>query len=120
MEQGKYEEALQRHIWYFNHALDYDQGQTGVRLSFALSQWVELGRRYPKAKQALLEIRDHDSQLLASGQGYAKLFMDVNAINNYLGQEDATLALFKNMNETDPKLASECYYYAEDLLPKKR
>jgi len=119
MEQGKYEEALQRHIWYFNHALEYDQGQTGVRLSFALSQWVELGRRYPKAKQALLEIRDRDTQLLASGQGYANLFMDVNSINNYLGQEDATLALFKTMYETDPKLASECYYYAEDLLLKK-
>lgn len=119
MEQGKYEEALQRLIWYFNHALEYDQGQTGVRLSFALSQWVELGRRYPKAKQALLEIRDRDAQLLASGQGYAKMFMDVNSINNYLGQEDATLALFKQMYENDPKLAGECFYYAEDLLLKK-
>jgi tetratricopeptide (TPR) repeat protein len=119
MEQGKYEEALQRHLWYFNHALEYDQGQTGVRLSFALSQWVELGRRYPKAKQALLEIRDHDAQLLASGQGYVQLFSDVNSINNYLGQDDATLALFKTMYQNDPKLAGECFYYAEDLLLKK-
>ena len=119
MEQGQYEEALQRHLWYFNHALEYDPGQTGVRLSFALSQWVELGRRYPKAKLALLEIRDHDAQLLASGQGYARLFQDVDAINNYLGQEDATLALFKTMYANDPKLASECFYYAENLLLKK-
>jgi serine/threonine protein kinase/tetratricopeptide (TPR) repeat protein len=119
MEQGQYEEALQRHLWYFNHALEYDQGQTGVRLSFALSQWVELGRRYPKAKAALLEIRDHDAQRLASGQGYANLFSDVHSINRYLGQDDATLALFKRMRETDPKLAGECYYYAEDLLLQK-
>jgi hypothetical protein len=44
--------------------------------------------------------------------------MDVNSINNYLGQEDATLALFKTMYENDPKLAGECFYYAEDLLLK--
>ena len=116
MEQGKYEDALQRHLWYFNHALEYDQGQTGVRLSFALSQWVELGRRYPKAKQALVEIRDRDTQLLASGQGYANLFSDVNSINNYLGQDDATLALFKTMYQTDNRLAKECYFWAENLL----
>jgi serine/threonine protein kinase/uncharacterized membrane protein len=119
MEQGQYEEALQRHLWYFNHALEYDQGQTGVRLSFALSQWVELGRRYPKAEAALLDIRDRDAQRLASGQGYANLFSDVHSINRYLGQDDATLALFKRMRETDPKLAGECYYYAEDLLLQK-
>jgi hypothetical protein len=119
MERHQYEDALQRHIWYFNHALEYDQGQTGVRLSFALSQWVELGRRYPKAKAALLEIRDRDAQRLASGQGYADLFSDVHSINRYLGQDDATLALFKRMRETDLKLAGECYYYAEDLLLQK-
>jgi tetratricopeptide (TPR) repeat protein/predicted Ser/Thr protein kinase len=116
MEQGKYEDSLQRHLWYFNHALEYDQGQTGVRLSFALSQWVELGRRYPKAKQALLEIRDRDTQLLASGQGYANLFSDVNSINNYLGQDDATVALFKTIYQTDNRLAKECYFWAENLL----
>ena len=26
MDEGKYEEALQRQIWYFDHALEYDQG----------------------------------------------------------------------------------------------
>jgi serine/threonine protein kinase/type II secretory pathway pseudopilin PulG len=119
MERGQYEDALQRHLWYFNHALEYDQGQTGVRLSFALSEWVELGRRYPKAKLALLEIRDHETQLLANGQGYASLFSDVHSINDYLGQNDATCALFKAIYLRDKKLAGQCYYYAEDLLMDK-
>jgi Bacterial Ig-like domain len=116
MDQGKYEEALQRQIWYFNHALEFDPAQTGVRLSFALAQWVELGRRYPRAKQALLEIRDRDTQRLVAGNGFANLFSDVNSINNYLGQEDATLALFKTIYQTDNRLAKECYFYAENLL----
>jgi serine/threonine protein kinase len=116
---GHYEEALQHHIWYHNHALEFDQGQTGVRLSFALSQWVELGRRYPKAKQALIEIRDHDTQKLAGGEGYFNLFMDVSSINRELQDEDATYTLFKTIQAKDPKLAQQCYYSIEDLLVRK-
>jgi serine/threonine protein kinase len=119
MNKGDYEAALQRQIWYFNHALEYDQGQTGVRLSFALSQWVELGRRYPRAKQALLEIRDRDTQQLAAGQGYANLFTDMQAINRELQDEDATYALFKIIREKDPQLAGQCYFWVESLLVSK-
>jgi hypothetical protein len=119
MEQGQYEDALQRHLWYFNHALEYDEGQTGVRLPFALSQWAELGRRYPKVKQALLETRDRDTQQLATGQGYANLFADVQAINRELQDEDATYALFKIIREKDPQLAGQCCFWVESLLVAK-
>ncbi len=119
MEQGLYEESLQRHIWYFNHALQYDQGQTGVRLSFALSSWVELGRRYPKARAALVETRDQDTRLLAAGQGYANLFADVSSINRCLGDDEATYELFTTLREKDPQLAGQCYFWIEGLLVAK-
>jgi hypothetical protein len=119
MEQSRYEDALQRHLWYFNHALEYDQAQTGVRLSFALSQWVELGRRYPKAKEALTEIRDRDARLLAEGKGYADLFTDAQAINRELQDENATYELFKTIREKDPQLAGQCYFWVESLLVAK-
>src|SRR4051812_22582627 len=51
--EGKYQQALERHIWYHENALKYDQAQFGVRLSFALSDWAELGKVYPPAKVAL-------------------------------------------------------------------
>ena len=119
MNQGRYEEALQRHIWYFNHALEYNPGLTGVRLSFALSNWVELARRYPKAMQALTEIRDRNTKKLVEGNGYSDLFSEVNSINGYLNQDDATYALFKTLDANDPKLAQQCYFYAESLLAQK-
>ena len=119
MEQGRYEDALQRHLWYFNHALEYDQGQTGVRLSFALSQWVELGRRYPKAKEALIEIRNRDARMLVEGKGYANLFTDVQAINRELQDENVTYELFKTIREKDPQLAGQCYFWVESLLVAK-
>jgi serine/threonine protein kinase/tetratricopeptide (TPR) repeat protein len=120
MNRQAYEESLQRHIWYHNHEAEYgDSYQKVVRVTSAISDWVELGRRYPKAKQALIEIRDQDTRKLADGRGYADLFTDVNAINHELQDDDATYALFKTIREKDPQLAGQCYFWVESLLVAK-
>jgi predicted Ser/Thr protein kinase len=118
MNRGQYEEALQREIWYFNHSR-FKPGQGGVRLSFALSDWIELGRRYPKAKQALIEIRDRGTYEIKAGRGYSELFSEVQAINHELQDDDATYALFLTMRTNDPQLAGQCYIYMENSLVAK-
>ena len=117
--EGSYEEALQHFLWYFNHTRN-DPGQAGVRLSFALSDWVELGRRYPKAKKALTEIRDADARLLAEGKGYFQLFQEVSGINQYLEEEKLTLDLFATLESHDRQLAGKCYPIVQGLLVQKR
>jgi serine/threonine protein kinase len=119
MSKGAYEEALQRHIWYHNHALQIDPAQTGVLLSFALSDWMELGRRFPKAKQALIEIRDHKTREIAEGRGYSELVQEVQSLNSVLQDDEATYALFQTMRKKDPKLAEQSYFYLEPLLVSK-
>jgi len=106
--RGRYEESLQRHLWFHQHASEIDPAYKAVRLSFALSDWTELARRYPKAKQALIEIRDHKTRELAAGRGHFDLFMDVASINQHLQEEAATLALFKLIEQSDPQLARQC------------
>ncbi len=118
MNQGHYKEALQREIWYFNHSRS-EPGQGGVRLSFALADWIELGRRYPKAKQALIEIRDRETHEIEVGRGYSELFSEVQAINHELQDDDATYALFLTMRTNDPQLAGQCYIYMENSLVAK-
>ena len=117
---GQYEQALQRYLWHFNHAQEYgDNWQNAVRLTSELSEWEELGRRYPKAKQALIEIRDNKMREIVEGRGYAAIFEDVEAINRNLRDEDATYALFKTVRESDPRLADQCYHCLQDLLMAK-
>ena len=118
MKQGHYEEALQRQIWYFNHALEYGEVDP-VRLSFGITDWDELGQHYPKAKEALVEIRDRDTQKLIEGSGNSDLFSEVDAINSLLDQDDATYILFKSLDMKNPALAQPCYFYAENLLVQK-
>jgi hypothetical protein len=71
MLKGQYEDALQRRIWHYNHALETaDSYQRIVRLSTSFIEWAELGRRYPKARQVLIGIRDRDAERFSAGNGY--------------------------------------------------
>ena len=115
MDEGKYEEALQKHIWYHNHALDKGNAQYGVRLSFALSDWVALGKKYPKAREALLDIRDDKTSILMDGFGSKGLFDDVASINNKYGEDAKTFSLFKELDRSRPVLARECWIIVKDI-----
>jgi serine/threonine protein kinase/tetratricopeptide (TPR) repeat protein len=117
MAKTRFAEALARYLWFHNHAEELgDSYQKVVRLTSALSDWVELGRRYPKAREALLEIRDTKTRAFAEGRGYADLFHDVASINNSLQDHEATLKLFKEIEQRDPALARQCYFYVESVL----
>ena len=110
---GQYEDALQRLLAF------HDQYKASGSLIPLLANWVELGRRFPKAKAALIEIRDHDVGEFAAGRGYSDLFSEVNSINGCLNQDEATYALFKTIRAQDPQLAQQCYFYVESLLVAK-
>jgi hypothetical protein len=113
---GKYEEALQKHIWYHKHALEIDYGQYGVRLSFALSYWVDLGKKYPPALKSLKEIRDEDCARLTAGEQNRDLFHDIVAINEEVGESAATVGLFKKLDAAEPTFASSVAELADKSL----
>jgi len=118
MNQGRFDEALQRHIWYFNHALEYGESNP-VRLSFGLMGWGELARRYPPARQALIDIRNRDAQLFSNGGGCFNLFLEVTNVNRTLREDDATVALFNSVRKKNAAVAKQCYFAAETLLVSK-
>jgi tetratricopeptide (TPR) repeat protein len=113
---GKFEEALQKHIWFHNHALEVDPAYYGVRLSFALADWVELGRKYPPALTALQKIRDEKTSRLVNGLANRDLFHDVESINEYLDESAATVALFKKIEGKQPDFAASVYDLADEAL----
>jgi len=114
-EDGKYEEALQKHIW-FHEESKKSPGMGGVRLSFALYSWIKLSEKYPPAKRALVDIRDKNEKALLDGTGDFSNFHDLSAINKHLKEEDKTYKSFKALHDKYPKIARRCYQIAKDLL----
>ncbi len=112
-EQGRFEEALQKHIWLHDHVLESQPSYYGVRLSFALADWVDLGRKYPKALEALKSIRDKKTSRLVAGEGDKRLFHDVRSINENLGESKETVELFKQIEARRPEFASSIYDLAD-------
>jgi hypothetical protein len=115
-EEGKFEQALEKHVWFHNHALDVDQSYYGVRLSFALSDWVELGKKYPNALVTLRGIRDEKTARLLTGSANRGLFHDVESINDYLNESKATVDLFKKLEGAQPEFAATVYDLADEAL----
>ena len=111
---GKYEDALRDHLWFHEHALEEDPSLAGVRLSFALRDWIYLAEQFPLARRALQAIRDRDTQRILNGGATLARFHDISAINSALGEERATHELFTQLDAQLPELAKDC---AELALP---
>jgi hypothetical protein len=113
---GRYEEALGRHQWYHDHALEHEPAQCGVRLSFALRYWADLGEVYPPARDALVAVRDRDAAAVRAGDWSRELFGDVASIDRYLGEEAHAGDLFLALHRCDPLRAGPFYEEAEPGL----
>ncbi|MDM5180363.1 hypothetical protein PO883_24580 [Massilia sp. DJPM01] len=106
--EGRHEEALQEFIWFHHHALEEEPSLYGVRLSFALGYWTELGQVYPKALDALRAIRKDKAEALLRGDAGLEWFRDVMAIDRELGNTTLTYQLYVALAESCPALATEC------------
>ena len=117
---GKYEEALLKHIWFHNNALKYDRAFYGVRLSFALSDWKNLSSKYPPALEALEQAQDKAEKNVRNGTNYYDSFNDYEAINEKLGEEDKTLNLFRWLDKNQPDRAKKIYRLVQPTLVRAK
>ena len=119
-QHGNYENALLKHLWFHNNALNYDRSFYGVRLSFALSDWYELGKKYPPALQALKEARDLAEKYVHDGTNYYASFHDYKSINKELGEQEKTIQLFRWLDTNHPAHAQKVYRIAQPTLIKAK
>lgn len=115
---GNYANALAKHVWFYENALNYNSALYGVRLSFALSAWVELGESYPPALEKLKALRDKAKRNVREGKRVGDSFSDFAAINGYLKDEAATTELFVWLDSNKKDVAREVFDEARPALIK--
>src|SRR5215469_5250342 len=111
-----YAAALEKYKWFHEHALDTDRSLVGVRLSYAISEWADLGEVYPPALRALEDVREAKSASLMKGNDDSSLFHDVSSIDHALGQVERTRDMFKLIAETNRGFAEKCFPVALESL----
>jgi hypothetical protein len=120
MRRGAYKEALDRYIWFHDHALEHNAAMYGVRLSFALAYWKQLSAVYAPALDAMKQIRDKKTALLENGQGSFELYHDVEALNSTLEQNEKSVELFRKLDQENGPLAAKCWEVAKEHVIKAK
>ena len=116
----RYEDALAKHVWFHKHSLEIDPSYYGVRLSFALSSWTELSKKYPPALVKLKEVRNESRKQVLAGTKTRESFHDMSSINEYLDKQSATVSTFKKLIEKSPKQAEQVFDIAQPALVREK
>lgn len=116
VKSAQYAAALEKYMWFHDHALDFDRALAGVRLSYGILEWVDLGELYPPAREAIERVRDAKTETLTRGTYDVSLFHDVASINRALRQFERTRDLFKTIADADRSIAEKCFRIALESL----
>lgn len=116
----RYEDALAKHVWFHENALKLQSSLAGVRLSFALGYWMQLGDAYPPALKKLREIRDQAASRVREGKETFPSFHDYAAINKVLKEDEKSHELFVWLDGHQPDVAKAVFDLAEPALIKAK
>jgi hypothetical protein len=116
VRQGAHADALEKYLWFHRHALEPDPAMFGVRLSYAISEWGELGAVYSPAREALESIQLSNLRSLQDGSHNARQSHDFSSVNEHLGRHDLTSSLFAAIAEREPEFAKKCSPFARFAL----
>ena len=110
-EMGQEEDALREYLWCFDEGEKHYESYHGVRLSFLLGSIERLGRRYPPAREALVERRQRAEQHIVNGSAEYDDIALYSSINRVFDQQEATLALYDRVRDEGslPSLALQTF-----------
>jgi hypothetical protein len=113
---GAHPDALAKFLWFHHNALRYQQALGGVRLSFALSYWLQLAAEYPPAEAAFLRTRDETEAAFDADPANFNLFHDLASMNGYIGEGLRTADMFGRVARQSHSAAESLYRVAEPFL----
>ena len=116
IDEGRFDLAAEKYLWYHENALKYEPSLGGVRLSFALGDWRELADKYPPALQDMSLARDRAEESVRVNDKDFSAFQDLAALNRVLNEDGRTIELFKWLDQTDRHFARNVYIVAQDSL----
>ncbi|MBC8352873.1 MAG: hypothetical protein H8E66_12835 [Planctomycetes bacterium] len=122
-QAGRHEVALAKQLWYHENALALQPAQSAVRLSFALSNWLELGESYPPALKKMKQVRDDVEKRVRDEDQVRVKFVDFHefvAFNRTLREEQRTVETYKWLDETNAEDAKRVFHVAKPALIKQK
>ncbi|WP_413662474.1 hypothetical protein ACG1BZ_14750 [Microbulbifer sp. CNSA002] len=105
-----YPAALENYQWFYHNALDVDEAYYGVRLSYCLGEWADLGREFPEAADALLQLKKVTLSDFSSTKS-REAFHEYSRICEYLECKEEVYDQFLAVYGSDRELAEKLFPY---------
>lgn len=118
MGEKKYAEALAAHQKYFKDSKG--TSASAVRLSFGLGSWAELGKVYPPAHMALVQLAAERKNIIYAGTADFEVFQEYTSINSYINRQDESIETFQYVEKNYPQQVQHIYPLVEDILIAKK
>lgn len=112
IDEGRHADALAALIAFYNAP----DAPSHIRGSYCVSALRDLGKDYPPAMDALLDLRDRASQQLVSGSGGDALLEDVLAIDKALGDVQHSCTLLSGLDAISPQLVRNQGLFAVEVF----
>jgi hypothetical protein len=116
MEAGDFKSALEKHLWLNRESLSVCPDFRGVRLSFALMYWRELGEVFPPAADAMRRIRDESLSAIKSGESTGQTYLDAVAFNRELEDHLLNVELLETLERANRPRAEKLFPFVFDSL----
>ncbi len=121
VKNENYEKALLKYIWINEHSLNYSYYFIGVRSSYAIQEWYQLGQIFPDVQEKYNEFRNNAKQNVINNDNLILNFSDFQSFNRYLKEPQETIDLFLWIEANRPNLSSLVYQYVKiDLFDAGR
>ncbi|MCG7983335.1 MAG: hypothetical protein JAY90_11380 [Candidatus Thiodiazotropha lotti] len=110
----KYSLSLEKYKWFFENALKIKRSYYGVRLSYCLCEWADLGGVYPQALDELRILKESKLRVFKKTNSHC-VFHEYESICGALGCPDEPVEIFQEIAPEDKALAERIftYVYAE-------
>jgi thiol-disulfide isomerase/thioredoxin len=103
IRNGREAEALDEYLWLYEVGMKNVSSFVGVRLSFLTGDMGRLAKVFPPAGEALRRLRDDAHRRLAGDISDRDAPMEFAALNEALGDNELTLAMFRRLAADDPR-----------------
>ncbi len=116
----KYAEALGEFLWCYDEGMVDETAFAGVRTSFLTGELGRLAKKYPPARAALVIRRDDAKARLLASTTNRRAATEFAALNEALGENAASRALFEQLPAGDVRRRGFGYRFYSELVAEQR
>lgn len=102
---GDHEKALAEYVWLYEVGMKNTRNYSAVRTSFLTGEMGRLAKAYPPAEVVVRGFRDDAEKRLLGDISDREAPTEYAALNDALGENDATLKMFRQLPANDPRRA---------------